>query len=209
MQITIYAGEKPIYLSDKPNDFLKNLSLQDDVIFSDNENDINVRTLVDELEDKKNSAAVVTGKNAEALKKIFLNAFETIEAAGGIVQNEQKDILFIFRRGKWDLPKGKMETGESPEICAEREIEEETGVNNLTLKRKIGETYHLYRENNKIILKISRWFYFTCHTKQELRPQPEEDITEVKFIKTRLITEPMLNTYKTIRDIMTAFFDTP
>lgn len=209
MQMTIYAGEKPIYLSEKPNDFLKKLSRQDDVIFSDNENDIDVSSLVADLAVKKISAAVVAGTDIEVLKKKFLSSFEVIEAAGGIVQNEEKDILFIFRKGKWDLPKGKLETGESPEICAEREIEEETGVINLTLKRKIGDTYHIYRENDKTILKISRWFYFTCHAIQDLRPQPEEDITEVKWIKTRLIKEPMLNTYKTIRDIMTSFFDTP
>lgn len=209
MQITIYAGEKPIYLSGKLNDFLKKFSLQDDVIFIDTENDIDMRTLVDDLEDKKKSGAVVIGKDAETLKKIFISSFETIEAAGGIVQNDEKDILFIFRRGKWDLPKGKMEPGESPEICAEREIEEETGVKGLTLKRKIGDTYHLYHENNKMILKISKWFYFTCHANRDLRPQPEEDITEVKWIQTRVIKEPMLNTYKTIRDIMSAFFDTP
>lgn len=209
MLTTIYAGEKPIYLSDKPNDFLQKLSLKDDVIFNDNEDDIDFPLLVENLEDKKKSAAVVTGTDIAVLEKKFLSSFEVIEAAGGIVQNEQKDILFIFRRGKWDLPKGKMETGESPEICAEREIEEETGVTDLSLKRKIGDTYHIYLENSKTILKISRWFYFTCHTKQDLRPQPEEDITEVKWIKTRLIKEPMLNTYKTIRDIMSAFFDTP
>ena len=209
MQITIYTGEKPIYISDKLNDFLKKLSLQDDVIFSDNEKVIDVRSFVDDLEDKKNSVAVVIAEDFEALRKKFLTSFETIEAAGGIVQNAQKDILFIFRRGKWDLPKGKMEAGERPEICAEREIEEETGVINLTLKRKIGDTYHIYRENGRAILKISRWFYFTCSEKQDLKPQPEEDITEAKWIKTRNIKAPMLNTYKTIRDIMTAFFDTP
>lgn len=209
MQLTIYAGEKPIYISDKPDEALKKLSLQDDVVFSDNENGPDVVSLLEQLKDKNKSAAIITGNNFTVLKDLFLKRFEVIEAAGGIVQNTDKDILFIFRRGKWDLPKGKMEIGESPEICAEREIEEETGVNKLTLKRKVGDTYHLYRENGKDILKISRWFYFTCRGKQILRPQPEEDITEVKWIQTRCIKEPMANTYKTIRDIMGTFFDTP
>ena len=209
MQITFYAGEKPIYISNKPDEVLQKLSLQDDVIFSDNENNPDLLSLLEKLKGKKKSAAVITGKNFQALKDLFFNEFEVIEAAGGIVQNADKDILFIFRRGKWDLPKGKMETGESPEICAEREIEEETGVNKLTLKRKIGDTYHIYRENGKDILKISRWFYFTCRGKQILSPQTQEDITEAKWIQTRSIKEPMANTYKTIRDIMGTFFDTP
>ncbi len=209
MQITFYAGEKPVYISNKLNESLKKLSGQDDVIFSENEENPDVLSLIERLKNKKHSAAIIMGKNFTALKNLFLKQFEVIEAAGGIVQNSDKDLLFIFRRGKWDLPKGKMETGESPEICAEREIEEETGVKNLTLKSKVGDTYHIYSENGKDILKISHWFYFTCRGKQVLSPQTQEDITEAKWIQTRLIKEPMANTYKTIRDIMATFFDTP
>lgn len=209
MQIIIYAGEKPIHISDKPDEKLKKISLQAGVLIYKDEDNIDVLSLVEKLNDKKNTAAVITGEKFEKLKGLFLTGFEVTEAAGGIVQNEKKDLLFIFRRGKWDLPKGKTETGESPETCAAREIEEETGAKNLSLKRKVGDTYHIYQLNEKYILKISRWFYFTSRGPQELIPQPEEDITEVKWVPTRSIKEPMADTYRTIRDIMTAFFDTP
>ena len=154
-------------------------------------------------------AVVVLQKDFEKLKSSFFKQFEIIEAAGGIVQNDDKAILFIFRRGKWDLPKGKLEKGETIEFCAEREIEEETGLKQLTLHKKVGETYHIYNENGKDILKISHWFYFTSAGTKKTVPQVEEDIEEVKWVSTRNIKEPMANTYKNIKDILTVFFDTP
>ncbi|RYD81856.1 MAG: NUDIX domain-containing protein, partial [Sphingobacteriales bacterium] len=103
----------------------------------------------------------------------------------------------------------KLENKETIETAAAREVEEETGVKDLRLKKKIGETYHTYDEFGKHILKVSHWFYFTCSSKQELSPQTEEDITETKWIKTKDIKEPMSNTYENIKDIMRRFFDSP
>lgn len=107
--------------------------------------------------------------------------FHVIEAAGGIVVNQKNKMLFIFRRGKWDLPKGKMELQETPEFCAEREIEEETGVNQLSLHHKLMDTYHIYEERGLQILKISHWFYFSSSFEGIVHPQLEEDITEIKW----------------------------
>lgn len=209
MQIKIFSGEKAIYLTDNLSDKLKERSADDDVIFYDTHQTMNAVSLVENLKDGKKTEAIIAAKDFEAAKKELFNQFELIEAAGGVVQNDDKDILFIFRRGKWDLPKGKMEHGESEELCAEREIEEETGVKGLKLKKKIGETYHIYREKEIDLLKTSHWFYFLCPGAQEPAPQEEEDITEAKWIKTKHIKEPMDNTYESIRDVMRAFFDTP
>lgn len=207
MQIKIYANEKPIYLTDQLSPELKTLSQKAGTLLYSSEKQ-GPLSIINLLEDKKNSVAIITGKDLTVLKKDFFAAFEIIEAAGGIVQNEKKDLLFIFRRGKWDLPKGKMDEREIAETCAGREIEEETGVKGLALKRKIGETHHIYRERNKDILKITHWFYFTC-SEQSTVAQSEEDITEVKWIPTQKIKEPMANTYENIRDVMREFFDTP
>lgn len=209
MQIKIYANEKPVYLTDQLSPELKALSGKAGTLLYNSEKQEAPLSVIRLLEDKKSNTAIITGKDLTVLKKDFFSAFEIIEAAGGIVQNEKKDILFIFRRGKWDLPKGKMDEGETAETCAEREIEEETGVKGLSLKRKIGETHHIYNERNKDILKITRWFYFTCSSKQSTVAQAEEDITEVKWIPTQKIKEPMADTYENIRDIMRLFFDTP
>lgn len=130
-------------------------------------------------------------------------------AAGGIVQNEKKEILFIFRRGKWDLPKGKLDKGESPETAAKREVEEETGAKNLTIKEKIGDTFHVYTWKDAEVLKQTHWYYMTCTGEQKLLAQEEEDITEVRWFPTIDIKIPMANTHENIKDVMRKFFDKP
>jgi 8-oxo-dGTP pyrophosphatase MutT (NUDIX family) len=208
MQLIIFVNEKPIYLTNSLSEALIELSKQPEVIFLNNEK-FDAPILLSALQKDNITAGIVLGKNFTVIKKDFFSQFENIEAAGGIVQNEEKEILFIYRRAKWDLPKGKLEQGESIEICAQREIEEETGITNLLLKRKVGETYHIYTEKGKHKLKTSHWFYFTCPSNQQTKPQIEEDIAEVKWIETKNIKEPMKNTYENIRAILRIFFDTP
>jgi 8-oxo-dGTP pyrophosphatase MutT (NUDIX family) len=208
MLLTIFVNEKPIYLTNTLTEEQIILSKQADVIFLNNEK-LDGEKLLQNLQEENIIAAIIVGNNFTAIKKDFFAQFEIIEAAGGIVQNENKELLFIYRRAKWDLPKGKLEAGETIETCAAREIEEETGVKELLLKRKIGETYHIYTEKKKNILKVSHWFYFTCSATQNIAPQTEEDIAEVKWINTQHIKDPMSNTYKNIKEIMKVFFDTP
>ena len=208
MQIKIFVDESPIYITDELSAELKKKTNDDDVLFITDVNKIIVDTILVALKTDKKEVIILVDKIDNA-KAVFLTHFTNIEAAGGIIQNENKEILFIFRRGKWDLPKGKIENNETPEICAAREIEEETGVKNLILKHKIGETYHIYEENKTMILKTSHWFYFLSNEQQDTVAQTEEDITEVKWIQTRNIKEPMANTYQNIKDILSVFFDTP
>lgn len=209
MKLTVYFNEKPVYLCDAMDAELKEITHHPDAVFIDEFSTPAINSLLHEIKKEDFHAGIVLHHNIEELKKAFFKHFTIIEAAGGIVQNDKKDILFIFRRGKWDLPKGKLEKKETPETAASREVEEETGVKGLKLKKKIGETYHTYDEFGKHILKISHWFYFTCNSKQELQPQTEEDISETKWIKTKDIREPMSNTYENIKDIMRRFFDEP
>ena len=208
MQLKIYVDESPIFITNKLSAELKKKSIQNDILFIKDENSTIVDSILKALKKDKKEIIILTD-NIEKAKAVFFKHFTDIEAAGGIVQNEKKELLFIFRRGKWDLPKGKLEKNESPEICAAREIEEETGVKNLILKHKIGETYHIYQENKAWILKTSHWFYFISKGKQHTTAQTEEDISEVKWIHTRNIKEPMANTYQNIKDILNVFFDTP
>ena len=142
------------------------------------------------------------------LKKAFFKNFQLIEAAGGIVQNKEKEILFIFRLGKWDLPKGKLEKGEDLEECAIREVAEETGVTGIKLKNKVGETYHTYDAFGKHFLKISHWYHMKSQRSQPLVPQTEEDITGIKWISLKDLKEPLSNTYASIRDILGKFANT-
>lgn len=208
MEIKIYVDELPIIITDALSEQLKAKSIQKDVLFIEQDEKFDVESILQPLK-KNKKQVIILSKNEAEVKEYIFKKFTCIEAAGGIVQNENKELLFIFRKGKWDLPKGKLEKNETPEVCAAREIEEETGVRNLTLKHKIGETYHIYEENKVQILKTSHWFYFTSTGKQRTAPQIEEDIAEVKWIHTRNIKEPVANTYQNIKDILTEFFDTP
>lgn len=208
MEIKIYVDESPIYITDQLSVELKQKSTGKDVLFINQDFSFVVETILKALKKNKKEVIILV-EDIEKAKTDFFKNFTCIEAAGGIVQNENKDLLFIFRRGKWDLPKGKIENDETPEICAAREIEEETGVKNLNLKHKIGETYHIYEENKTMILKTSHWFYFISNGQQHTAAQTEEDISEVKWIHTRNIKEPMANTYQNIKDILRVFFDTP
>ena len=209
MKLKIYFGDKPVYLCDEFDEELTELSHHPDVVLIDELSAPAINSLLHEIKKENFHAAICRHENFEKLKKEFTKHFKFVRAAGGIVQNEKKELLFIFRKGKWDMPKGKMNAKESAESCAKREIKEETGADNLVVKNKVGETFHCYDEFGKHILKQSNWFYFTCKGKQTLKAQTEEDITEVKWIPTKDIKQPMENTYDTIKDILKIFFDTP
>lgn len=209
MHIKIYFGDKPVYLCDNIDKQLSEILHHPDAVFVDEVSAPAIKSLLHEIKKEEFHAGVLCHHDLAALKKLFFKHFTIIEAAGGIVQNSKKELLFILRLGKWDLPKGKMEKAEKPDDCALREVEEETGVSRLQLKRKVGETYHTYDEFGKHILKISHWYYMTCPANQALVPQTEESITEAKWIPTKNIKEPIANTYPSIKDILSKFFDEP
>jgi 8-oxo-dGTP pyrophosphatase MutT (NUDIX family) len=206
MATVIFYNELPIYITELTNEKNAFLEKHENSLLI-TEHNFSKNDLLQHLQ-SEGDAVVVFSTDENRAKTYTLSLFKIIEAAGGIVQNDEKELLFIFRRGKWDLPKGKMEKGETQEESAVREVEEETGISNLTLKRKVGETYHIYKEKEKDILKISHWFYFSCK-KQPLIAQTEEDITEAIWIPTQEIKKPMLNTFENIRQIMHHFFDAP
>ena len=121
---------------------------------------------------------VFVQQDIQAAWEAFLDCFDYMEAAGGLVFNEKHEILAIFRRGYWDLPKGKIDPGEDAATAATREVIEETGVEGLTIGKKIGDTWHVYRTGKAIrVLKQTHWFAFQTHN-QALTPQVEEDIEE-------------------------------
>ena len=132
---------------------------------------------------------------------------EKIIAAGGVVSNEEGKILFMFRRGKWDLPKGKLDEGETIEECAVREVEEETGLRDVRLGELIGVTHHRYTERDKQIDKETHWFVMKVSGQQNLVPQTEEDINELKWVGENELGVYLNNTYNNIIEIVDKYFD--
>jgi len=116
------------------------------------------------------------------LKADLNSLFKVIKAAGGVVTDEQEKLLFIFRRGHWDLPKGKIDLGERKKDAAIREVMEETGIKNVTLGEKLLTTRHTYRlKSGKRAMKKTYWYRMQA-PHQKLTPQIEEDITSVKWV---------------------------
>ncbi len=127
-----------------------------------------------------------------------------VKAGGGLVKNEKNEILFIFRRGKWDLPKGKQDPGESLEECALREVEEETGVRGLILQKFLMVTEHGYEESGIPLLKETHWWLMTTSSQHPLIPQSSEDITELQWIGPSDIQMILQNTYPGIIEVVKA-----
>jgi 8-oxo-dGTP pyrophosphatase MutT (NUDIX family) len=127
-----------------------------------------------------------------------------VRAAGGLVENERGEVLFIFRRNKWDLPKGKVDPGEGTEECALREVTEETGLQDIELKEPLIITHHAYEENGLDILKETHWFRIKASGDEPLVPQTEEDITELRWFKQHELAEVKRNTYPNILEVLKA-----
>jgi len=130
--------------------------------------------------------------------------FDILYAAGGVIFNPQKQAyLFIYKRGFWDLPKGKIDTGEQPEIAAIRECIEETGISNINIKENIGITYHLFEQKNQIILKITQWYLMETSYSDNLTPQVEEGIEKVEWLSKSDIKEKLIpQTYSSIVELL-------
>jgi len=186
---TIFKNDSSIFLTDD----LKKTEKIDFYYF----NDVNLRSLLFQAENRK-MHIILYHQDLDWMWHEFLMHFKIIEAAGGLVQNSNDDLLFIYRNSKWDLPKGKIEKDEKIENAALREVREECGIDELMIDAFIEKTYHVYQEKGNDILKITHWYHMKSNA-HILKPQLEEDITEVAWKnknETRLALE---NTYPNIK----------
>jgi len=205
MFIKIYFNDKPLFLCDAIDDILQPFIHHDDTVFIDELNTHTVKTMIHEMQLEKVHAGVFYHPDFQELKKALYRKFTIIIAAGGLIQNEKKDILLIFRKGKWDLPKGKLDKGEKLEHCAVREVEEETGLKNIKLIAPLTITYHTYHEGTKFILKESHWYSMTVSGQQLLIPQLEEDIHEIKWVKKDDLQKYLKDSYPSVADVLQKF----
>ncbi|MBK8605777.1 MAG: NUDIX hydrolase [Chitinophagaceae bacterium] len=163
--------------------------------------------MIHEMQLEKIHAGVFFHDDLDALKKAFYKKFTIIQAGGGLVLNEKNEILLIFRKGKWDLPKGKLDKGETISACAVREVEEETGLKNVTLIEPLIITYHTYHEGSKFILKESHWYTMKVSGNQTLTPQTEEDILEVKWITKVEAKQYFPECYPSVVDVLKKYIE--
>ncbi len=141
--------------------------------------------------------AIVT-IHPEKMFKCLRDKYIHIKAAGGVVFNENNEVLVIKRDGLWDLPKGKIEKQEKKKKAAVREVEEECGIKSPVIQNKIMKTYHTYSLKGKPIFKTTYWYTMKYSGNETLIPQLEEGITEVKWIPVNRIVRIMENSYRSL-----------
>ena len=151
---------------------------------------------------KKTESVYIYHKNIKKLWEIFTKKFPIIDAAGGLVERSDDKFLFIYRNNKWDLPKGGIEKKELIIEAAQREVKEETGLADLIVINKIGETYHIFKKGKNFRLKRTYWFKMKSDYQGELFPQEEEGIISAEWINKKRIPEILKNAYENIKEIV-------
>ncbi|MBJ7427818.1 MAG: NUDIX domain-containing protein [Bacteroidia bacterium] len=195
-----------IFINDKPF-IIANSAFTDNSFPSFDFEEKLFETKIAEVFANQFSGVVFKCNDEELVFNKFAKHFKIIEAAGGLVFNSKNQLLLIERLGVWDLPKGKIELGEIPEIAAVREVEEECAVTELTIENLVCKSYHTYFFKKKHILKRTYWYKMNTDFNKNLVPQTEEDITKVEwqnFTKNDIET---LNTYKSIKDVLRKCFE--
>jgi 8-oxo-dGTP pyrophosphatase MutT (NUDIX family) len=188
---TIFVNDKPLYLTNeikKENDFK---------FFLLETADIN-QIIIDFFKNKISQAHLYHPIEKEILEKIK-EKIQVKKAGGGLVYNKNREVLFIFRDGKWDLPKGGADKGEEIENTSMREVEEETGVGNLKIIKKLQKTYHIFKRNGKYRLKITHWHEMTTDYEGIPVGQAEEGIEKVAWLNPEEIKEALKNSYENIK----------
>jgi len=187
----IFVGDKPIILTTEPKEKkgVKNYKL----------NKVILRNVIKKLNSSSLKKVYLVHKNEEKLLKKFLKKAPNVVAGGGKVYNNKGKVLFIYRNGKWDLPKGKIEKKESIEETAIREVEEETGVKGLEIVKPIETTYHIFKRRGRYRIKITYWFEMKTSFDGKLYPQEKEGITKVKWLGKKKIKKALENSYANIK----------
>lgn len=199
----VFVDNKPIFLTES----LDQNFLEKDVLYNHFLPNEDLRMLIEEFVKLDEFGGLcIYHESLEVLWEEFSKMYKYIEAAGGIVTNAEGKQLFILRHDLWDLPKGKLEKGESPEQGGIREVEEECGIDGLSIDRELPSTYHTYisRKGNRM-LKRTYWFAMNTSFEGELTPQLEESITEAKWFADDEQDVIRKKTYGSITDVMDSF----
>ena len=168
----------------------------------------NKKFVVQMLKSKKVKMLYLFHPKEDKLWYYFLNMFKLIEAAGGLVRNlKTNHFLFIFRNKKWDLPKGRINKNEEVQKAAIREVEEETGVENLSIIKPLNTTYHIFKRNRKYRLKKTFWYLMETDYNGELTPETKEGIEKAIWIDKKLIVSLKSEMYQNINLIISKYFN--
>jgi len=187
----VFVNDKPLFLT---NQIFKETDFQLFLLES-----VDFKQLIVKYFQNKIQKAYLYHPDEKEIMKVLKTKIPVNKAGGGLVYNKNGEVLFIFRNGKWDLPKGGTNKGEEIEDTAMREVEEETGVNGLSISKKLQKTYHIFKRNGVYKLKITHWF--EMHSTYDGIPvgQAEEGIEKVEWKNPEQIKEALKNSYENIK----------
>jgi 8-oxo-dGTP pyrophosphatase MutT (NUDIX family) len=187
----VFVNDKPLFLT---NEVAKETDFQ---LFLLETVDIE-QLIVKMFNNKIKKAYLYYPDEKEILKKVK-EKIPVKKAGGGLVYNKKGEVLFIFRNGKWDLPKGGVEKGEENDAAAIREVEEETGVTGLKITKKLQKTYHVFKRNGVYRLKMTYWYEMQTDFEGTPMPQAEEGIEKVAWLNPDEILQALNNSYENIK----------
>ena len=187
----VFVNDKPLSLT---NEISKETNFQLFLLES-----VDIEQLIIKIFQNKVQKAYLYHPDEKEIMKTLKSKIPVQKAGGGLVYNKKGQVLFIFRGGKWDLPKGGIEKGEAIEATAMREVEEETGVNKLRITKKLQKTYHVFKRNGVYKLKITHWFEMRSDFIGTPVGQLEEGIEKVLWVSPNEIPEILKNSYENIK----------
>ena len=187
----VFVNDKPLFLT---NEIAKETDFQLFLLES-----IDIEQLIIKMFQNKIQKASLYYPDEKAILKKMKEKIPVCKAGGGLVYNKKGEVLFIFRNGKWDLPKGGIEKGEEIEDTAMREVEEETGVGKLSINRKLQKTYHVFKRGGKYKLKVTHWFEMQSDFEGMPFPQENEGIEKAVWLNPEQIKEALKNSFENIK----------
>lgn len=187
----VFVNDRPLFLT---NEIFKETDFQLFLLES-----VDFKQLIVKIFQNKIHKAYLYYPDEKEIMKVLKTKIPVNKAGGGLVYNKKGDVLFIFRNGKWDLPKGGTEKGEDIEQTSMREVEEETGVTGLKIVKKLQKTYHIFKRNGVYKLKITHWFEMQTDFDGIPEAQINEGIDKVEWKNPSQIQEALKNSYENIK----------
>lgn len=187
----VFVNDRPLFLTNqvqKETDF-KLFLLES----------IDIKKLIVKMFQNKIQHAFLYHPDEKLIMKTLKAKIPVVKAGGGLVYNSKGEVLFIFRNGKWDLPKGGTEKNETMEETSIREVEEETGVTGLKITNKLQKTYHIFKRNGRYKLKVTYWYEMQTDFNGTPQGQEDEGIEKVAWIKPEEIPTVLANSYENIK----------